>query len=375
LDGSDRVNSVKEMQKEIDMGKTSRFYRLTLLSTLAVFGPWSPLLSAVSLAQAPFYQGKTITIVQGRGPGGSGDMRARAITQFLPKYIPGNPTIVHEFMAGGGGLKAANHIYSSVKGDGLTIGSVSSGLISSAVLGNLGVKYQIEKFHYLGAADAGGHYIFYTRKELGVTNVEKLRATSGIRIGAQSVGHSNYNIARLLAYLIPLKDPRFVTGYASPEIDAAILRGELDSRFNQSFSVVQNNPEWVEKKLMDFHVTLEIIKGDKNPKFAHVPELESFTKTQKDKQLVNLQRSFRLTGSPLILPPATPADRVALLQQAMTKVFKDPEFPKYFKKTVGDDPEIVLPEVMDKAVKELERPPEVVELLKKLAGPDPLPAR
>jgi tripartite-type tricarboxylate transporter receptor subunit TctC len=329
----------------------------------------------VSLAQAPFYQGKTITIVQGRGPGGSGDMRARAITQFLPKYIPGNPTIVHEFMAGGGGLKAANHIYSGVKADGLTIGSVSSGLISSAVLGNVGVKYQIEKFHYLGAADAGGHYVFYTRKELGVTNLEKLRTTSGIRIGAQSVGHSNYNIARLLAYLIPLKDPKFVTGYASPEIDVAILRGELDSRFNQSFSVVQNNPEWVEQKLMDFHATLEIIKGDKNPKFAHLPELESFTKTQKDKQLLNLQRSFRLTGSPLIFPPATPADRVALLQQAMTKVFKDPEFPKYFKKTVGDDPEIVLPEVMDKAVKQLERPPEVVELLKKLAGPDPLPAR
>ncbi|HEY7557995.1 MAG TPA: hypothetical protein VIH18_24595 [Candidatus Binatia bacterium] len=357
------------------MGKTNGFYRLTLVSTLAFFAPWSPLDSAVSLAQAPFYQGKTITIVQGRGPGGSGDMRARAITQFLPKYIPGNPTIVHEFMAGGGGLKAANHIYSGVKADGLTIGSVSSGLISSAVLGNVGVKYQIEKFHYLGAADAGGHYVFYTRKELGVTNLEKLRTTSGIRIGAQSVGHSNYNIARLLAYLIPLKDPKFVTGYASPEIDVAILRGELDSRFNQSFSVVQNNPEWVEQKLMDFHATLEIIKGDKNPKFAHLPELESFTKTQKDKQLLNLQRSFRLTGSPLIFPPATPADRVALLQQAMTKVFKDPEFPKYFKKTVGDDPEIVLPEVMDKAVKQLERPPEVVELLKKLAGPDPLPAR
>jgi hypothetical protein len=30
---------------------------------------------------------------------------------------------------------------------------------------------------------------------------------------------------------------------------------------------------------------------------------------------------------------------------------------------------------MDKAVKELKRPPEVVELLKKIAGADPLPAR
>ncbi|HEX2228584.1 MAG TPA: hypothetical protein VHM64_15715, partial [Candidatus Binatia bacterium] len=245
------------------MTETTGLYKVILISSLALLGPWTPLFSSISMAQAPFYQGKTITVIQGRGPGGSGDMRARAITQFLPKYIPGNPTIVHEFMAGGGGLKAANHVY-SLKGDGLTIGSVSSGFMASAILGGTGVNYQVEKFHYLGAADAGGHYIFYTRKELGVTNLEKLRTTPGIRIGAQSVGHSNYNIARLLAFLLPMKDPRFVAGYASPEIDLAIERGELDSRFNQSYSVVQNNPEWIEKKLMDFHVALEIIKGDKN---------------------------------------------------------------------------------------------------------------
>jgi hypothetical protein len=59
----------------------------------------------------------------------------------------------------------------------------------------------------------------------------------------------------------------------------------------------------------------------------------------------------------------------------MTKVFKDPEFPKEFKKMVGDDAEIVLPDVMDKTIKELPRLPEVVELLKKIAGPGPLPAR
>ena len=61
---------------------------------------------------------------------------------------------------------------------------------------------------------------------------------------------ANYNIARLAAYFIPLKEPRFVTGYASPEIDAAVLRGELDSRFNQSYSLMQNNPDWFKKKYM-----------------------------------------------------------------------------------------------------------------------------
>jgi tripartite-type tricarboxylate transporter receptor subunit TctC len=336
------------------------------VATLFPFAQW---LVSPAYSQAPFYQGKTITIIQGRGPGGAGDMRVRAVAQFLPKYLPGNPAIIFEYMPGGGGMKAANHLYTSVRPDGLTIASVSSGLMSKAA------KYRVDKFHYLGAADAGGHYIFYTRKDLGVSNLDKLRAASGIRIGAQAVGHSNYNIARLLAYLIPLKDPKFVTGYASPEIDAAILRGELDSRFNQSYSLMKNNPEWVEKGLMDLHITLETIKGDKNPRFANLPELESFAKNDRERQLVDLQRSFRATGSPLILAPDTPGEQVKILQQAMNKVFADPQFPAYFKKTVGDDPEIVMPEVMDKAVKDLRRSPEVVAVLKKLAGPDPLPAR
>jgi putative tricarboxylic transport membrane protein len=326
-------------------------------------------------AQDAFFQGKTITVIQGREPGGTGDLRARAITLFLQKYIPGNPTIVHEFMGGGGGLRAANHIYSVARPDGLTIGSVSSGMLSHSILGGSGVKYQVEKFHYLGAADAGGHYVFYTKKELGIGNLEKLRATPGIRIGAQSVGHSNYNIARLLAYLLPMKEARFVTGYSSPEIDAAILRGELDSRFNQSHSVIQRNPEWLDKGMMDFHATLEIPKGDKHPRFANLPELETFAKTEKERQLVALQRGFRLTGSPFVLPPGTPRDRVSILQEAMTKSLKDPDFPKEFKKMVGDDAEIVLPNVMDKSIKELPRDPEVVELLKKITGVGALPSR
>ncbi|MGH7928311.1 MAG: Bug family tripartite tricarboxylate transporter substrate binding protein, partial [Candidatus Binatia bacterium] len=53
-----------------------------------------------------FYEGKTVTIVQGRDPGGTGDMRVRALLPFLEKYIPGHPTIVNEYMPGGGSRKA-----------------------------------------------------------------------------------------------------------------------------------------------------------------------------------------------------------------------------------------------------------------------------
>src|SRR5918992_3859482 len=149
--------------------------------------------------QASFYQGKTITIVQGRDPGGTGDMRVRAMMPFLQKHIPGNPTIVNEYMPGGGSRKAANHVYKSVRPDGLTIGNLGLGMISSALLGETGVLYDVDKFVYLGSPFSSHHAVFVSRKDAELNSVEKLRAASGIRIGGQSVGFSTYIEGRLFA--------------------------------------------------------------------------------------------------------------------------------------------------------------------------------
>ena len=53
-----------------------------------------------TLPQTPFFQGKTITVIQGRDPGGTGDLRVKALFPYLNKHIPGNPTIVSEYMPG-----------------------------------------------------------------------------------------------------------------------------------------------------------------------------------------------------------------------------------------------------------------------------------
>ena len=97
-------------------------------------------------AQAPFFQGKTVTIIQGRDPGGTGDLRTKALVPFLQKYLPGNPTIMMEYMPGAGGRMAANHLFRTAKPDGLTIGNPSIGMISSAIFGETGVQYDIDKF-------------------------------------------------------------------------------------------------------------------------------------------------------------------------------------------------------------------------------------
>jgi tripartite-type tricarboxylate transporter receptor subunit TctC len=325
-------------------------------------------------SQSSFFQGKTITIIQGRDPGGTGDLRVRALVPFLQKYIPGNPTIVNEYMPGGGSRMAANHLFRSAPADGLTIGNVSSGMITVAVLGDKGVEYDIDKFFYLGSPFSVHHAVFVSRKDAGLSSIEKLRAALGVRIGGQSVGFSIYNEGRLFAYILGLKEPRFVTGYGGAELDPALMRGEIDARATSAGTVLQRNPEWMEGGAVDFHAILEVPKGEKHPRFTSLPEIESFAKSEKDRKIIAMQRAFRLTGQTSLLPPGTPKDRVAILQEAFRKAYRDPEFHKEYKKLTTDDATPLMPEEQEKAIREIPRDPETAEIFKKLVGAGSLPS-
>ena len=321
----------------------------------------------------PFYSGKTLTIIQGRDPGGTGDIRARTLVPFLQKYIPGNPNVVMEYMPGGGSRKAANHLFTSVKPDGLTIANVSNGMVAAATLKTQGVLYDLDKFIYLGSPFSSHHAVFVTRKELGLSSLEKIRAASGLRIGGQSVGFSTYNEGRLFAYVLRLKDPAFVTGYGGSELDPALLRGEIDARATSADTVLRRNPDWLKKDVVDFHAIIEVPKGDKHPQFMKLPELETLAKSELERKVVSLQRAFRVTGQPFVAPPGIPQEQATILQAAFRKTYLDPEFQKEYKKVTRDDPSPLLPENHEKAIREIPRDPEVIEVFNKLIGAGPLP--
>ena len=122
-----------------------------------------------------------MTMVATTAPGGTGDLRVKAMLPFLRKHIPGNPTVVIEYMDGAGGRKGANHLYSSVRPDGLTLGAASGAIVGLAIMREQGVSYDLDKFTYLGTPESENHYVIYSRKELGLTNAEKLRAASGVQ--------------------------------------------------------------------------------------------------------------------------------------------------------------------------------------------------
>jgi len=345
-----------------------------LLSFLAaILSIYAFALPGLSLAQTAYYQGKTLTILRGGTPGGYGDLQSRALIPFLKKYIPGEPTVIIEHKQGAAGRTAINHIYSGAKPDGLTVGAVGNVLVSGPILGLAGSNYDLDKLIYLGSTDSGSPTAFVTRKEAGFDSVEKLRAATGIRIGANSVGHITYINGRLAAYLLGLKEPKFVVGYSSPERDVALLQGEIDGG-SMSSATIQQNPALMDK--VHFHTVITVPKGRYVAPYSRATaEIDSFAKSEREQRLLNLYRAFDYPRWPYILPPGTPKELVIILREAIAKSFKDPGFAKEFKKLTGVDPAPITAEAIEAALKDLPRDPETIALYKHLADHRPMPPR
>ena len=357
-----------------------RRFRYTQVLSLALFY-LLPALFAVSgatpgFAQAPFYQGKTITLIIGAGPGGMGDLRAKALASVLAKHIPGNPAITFQYMAGAGGRKAANHLYNTARPDGLTLYRISSSIISYAVLGESGVQYDIDKLNYLGTTEHQLYYVFITRAALGHDSLAKLRAAGGLRIGSAPVGHTGYLHSRMIGYFLNLKDSRIIPGYENEDLDVAFARSEVDAQVASMGTVFQH--DFMKNKTAHFHAGIEYPRNWKDPRFAqlNLPDLESFAKTEGERKLLGMMRNFRSVGTALLFPPGVPKDRVDILKEAVRKTHTDPAFiAEYRKLTSGDEPTPLMPDEQAKVVKDIPRDTETIELFKKFSGTGALPSR
>ena len=64
-----------------------------------------------------------------------------------------------------------------------------------------------------------------------------------------------------------------------------------------------------------------------------------------------------------------------ILREATTRMYKDPEFQKDYKKLVGEEPSPLFAEDMERTIKDLPRDPEIIEMFKKLNAADGMPTR
>jgi hypothetical protein len=228
---------------------------------------------------------------------------------------------------------------------------------------------------YLGSGNSEVTYVFLTRAQAGLDTLEKLVQAKGVRIGAQGVGHAIYMMGRLYAWLLKLQDPKFIVGYSGPELDRAVITGEVDARVNIVDTVLERSPEWVTDKLVDFHIVYEIPAGNRidHPAFNKLPSLQSYAKTEMSKKLLLLTSSFRRIGSPFVLMPGVPQELIEILRSAFRQVFTDPKLGQIWKTFTGAPANPILAEEQEAAIKNIPRDSETIDMFNRPAGPEPLP--
>ncbi len=325
---------------------------------------------------ASYYEDKTLMVIEGRRPGGTGSLRTQATMKYVQKHLPGNPAIVYKYMPGGGGTAAANHLANRDKRDGLTIGNIGTGLFSNVMFGARGVRHKLEDFDFLGAGTSGGPYMLVVRPGLDLDSVEKLKAYKGLRFGQRSVGHSMYTLDRLMAFILELNEPKWILGYSSQEIIMAVGRGEADAQSTNLFSFLRRNRLQTLKEGYTIPVYFRNTKGRGGefvPQFPQRPHVDDYVDTKLKRDVLKFHNSSRPGGSNFLVPKGIPKEALMALRQAFAETWKDPAFAKEYKQLTGEPADPVTGEDIHRALKQIPKNPEVKKTYKRIVGAGPLP--
>lgn len=269
------------------------------------------------LSAAPYYEGKTITIVAGFAPGGGYDQMARILAKYLPKYIPGKPNVVVQNMPGGASVIAANYVYNAVKPDGLTIGTFDRGIIFAQLMKAEGVRFDLKKYSWIGSGGAIP-VVLGIRSDLPYKTPEDLRkAKDPVYIGGTERGSVTVQFPTFLIEFGGL-NLKIVGGYLSTgDIMLAVERKEV-AGFAASYSTV--------KRLIDRSIVRAVIRGGvTGPGIENLPVNQDLTTDKKAKTIMGLASAVDQTGRFYAAPPGTPVDVTNILREAFAKTLQDPE--------------------------------------------------
>ena len=314
-------------------------------------------------AQSDFFNQKTMRFMITYEPGGSYDLYARLAAQYLPKHIPGNPTIVNQYMPGAGGLIGIMHLYEKAAQDGTEIAILPRDLATNQRLRPETAKYDARKFNWIGSLSSYAGVMFVASRT-GVKAADDLRR---IEVVAGSWGQTTdtYSTPTLLNALAGTKF-KIVTGYrGGPDVDLAVERGEVDGRMSSWTLLKSQRAQW----LKEHFVVIPFQAGLKShPDLADVPLIASLATTEEGRRIFEFQNSDSGIGWSVVAPPNVPAERVTVLRQAFDKMIVDPEFLAEAQKrgleiTPSSGKE--LEEIVNRTIS---TPAEALQTLKKLIG-------
>ena len=332
---------------------------------VVVLGLWS----SAAFAQTPYYAGKTITIVAGTKAGDVYDLYARMFAQFMPKYIPGNPNIIVQNMAGAGSMIAANFVYNVSNPDGLTIGAIFPALYFDQVVQRPEVKYDWSKFAWLGSPVTSNHLLYMRADSPYKTIHDVVKASTAPKCGATGTSSTAYYVPKLLDEVIGTNF-EIVLGYQSgQDIDLAVERNEVVCRAFTLTAFFAREPftSWRKKKFVNVLVQTGRKRDKRIPDVPTIYELmDQYKSSSADRSLATLVLAAGDFGRPYVMPPNTPAEHVKTIREAFAKTLNDEAVKAdAAKKKLELDPSSA--EELEKLAKEVtSQPPDIIAKMKTL---------
>jgi tripartite-type tricarboxylate transporter receptor subunit TctC len=289
----------------------------------AAVGLAATLVSSAMQAEpiADFYRGKTLRMLVGYGPGGGYDIYGRLVAEFLPRHLPGNPTIVTQNMPGAGSFVAAKYIYEIAPKDGTVLGSLAQTLALDSMT-NTSAKVDVAKMPYIGRVvtniDAG-----VTLPKSGIKSFEDVRAKQ-YTVGASGGGSTTVLFPIALKSYAGAKF-KLVRGYSGTiDILLAMERGEVDIVGAYGLpGMLVSHPGWVHRgeATLLFQASLK-----RHPLLPSVPTLPELALSDEGREVLHAVASTGEIGRSILTTPGVPPDRLRALRTAFRALLEDPDF-------------------------------------------------
>ena len=276
-------------------------------------------LAAPARAQSveDFYRGKTVNILVGFSAGGGYDQYARLLGRHIGRHIPGNPTITVQNMPGAGSLKATQNVYAVAPKDGLTLATVSRGMVTDPLLS--AANFDPTRLSWLGSITSETS-VCATWKTSAVKSWDDMFKRE-FSLGSNSLGDDTANFALIMRNVFGAK-VKLVTGYpGGNDVNLAMERGEVEGRCGWSWSSLKSQKRW----LPNINVLVQF-NLDKNPDLPDVPRAIERAANDEQRQELRLLIAGQYVGRPFFTTPDVPADRKAALRAAFDATMTDPEF-------------------------------------------------
>jgi tripartite-type tricarboxylate transporter receptor subunit TctC len=286
---------------------------------------------AFCLSLAPAHAEGLVTIKVGYSPGGSYDVSARLVADFLGRHLPGTPDVVVENVPGAGSLKLAKSFMATGKPDGSEIATVGSALALLPIFEPDNTDFDPTRVHYL-ASLANQASFCYALKSSGVETLDDL-LTQPVKVGATGRSSTTYTYPAAIKAALGASFEIVVGFQGGAEIDLAMERGDIQVRCGTG------KDDLMTDGLIDrVNVLAELSPVARN-EIDGVPFLLDRVTDDKTRAAVALVFSSSVIHHPYIAPPGTPEDTVATLRAAFAALATDADFLAEAARR-GVDPEI-----------------------------------